>query len=488
MNYGKFNFILLLSIFLFGLQSCSEEEDVSSEILITENLRIQGGDNGTRDRPSNDDTRDNPNKPDNGATVAQQLITQWLDLYLEIDRYAYGMRPTSTARALAYIHLAGYETMLPSMNGYMSNSRNLPGFRIENNDKGKVNYRIALNACYADVYQHFMLNVPARFTTQIEALESEFNTTLSNNVSDQVIENSKQWGAKVATSIIAYSQTDETAEGQIYDPQPTTYVPPTGEGYWTFSAEPERALFPYWGSVRTFVISPEQTSSVPPIAYSADPQSAYYVQMKEVQVANDEAKAADGDELWIAEFWSDDVEGLMFSPPARQVSIAKQLIARNNLRIEESLHLLLKIGFALNDAAVSSWDDKYEHMVMRPSVFIQNFLDPNYQSNLYRLIPWTNPSFPAYPSGHSTFASAAGGVFINFFGNEIDFTDRSHTSRTEFRGSPRGFDSFEAMAEENGYSRLPLGVHMEMDCAEGLRLGYEISDAVNEYSVKRERT
>ncbi|MEO1097778.1 MAG: hypothetical protein AAFX57_08485 [Bacteroidota bacterium] len=35
------------------------------------------------------------------------------------------------------------------------------------------------------------------------------------------------------------------------------------------------------------------------------------------------------------------------------------------------------------------------------------------------------------------------------------------------------------MAEENAFSRIPLGVHMRMDCAEGLRLGYEIADAVN---------
>jgi len=99
------------------------------------------------------------------------------------------------------------------------------------------------------------------------------------------------------------------------------------------------------------------------------------------------------------------------------------------------------------------------------------------------LIPWPNPTFPGYPSGHSCFASAAGGVFINFFENEISFTDRSHEGRTEFRGMPRTFSSIEEMAAEIAFSRIPLGVHIEMDCLEGLRLGYEIADAVNEYSV-----
>jgi len=113
---------------------------------------------------------------------------------------------------------------------------------------------------------------------------------------------------------------------------------------------------------------------------------------------------------------------------------------------------------------------------MRPSVYIQEHIDANYQTNLYRLIPWPNPSFPGYPSGHSCFASAAGGVFIDF----------SHQGRNEFLGTARNFNSFEEMAEENAYSRIPLGVHIRIDCTEGLRLGYEISDAVNDYNVREQ--
>ena len=206
--------------------------------------------------------------------------------------------------------------------------------------------------------------------------------------------------------------------------------------------------------------------------------------MKEVLLANNNARDADGEQLWIAEFWSDDVEGNTFGPPVRQISIANQLMVQYDMNMAESLALLLKIGFALNDAAVSTWADKYEYMVMRPSVYIQEFMDASYQTNLFRLIPWPNPSFPGYPSGHSCFASAAAGVFIDFLGNDTHFTDTSHEGRTEFRGAPRTFDTFQQMAEENGYSRVPLGVHIKMDCTEGLRLGYEISDAVNNHRLR----
>ncbi len=173
----------------------------------------------------------------------------------------------------------------------------------------------------------------------------------------------------------------------------------------------------------------------------------------------------------------------MMSPPGRQISIANQLIELYDLDYKETVVLLLKLGFSLNDAAVSTWADKYEYMVMRPNVYIHEFIDPEYQTNLYRLVFWPNPSFPGYPSGHSTFASAAAGVFIDKFGDATSFTDRSHEGRTEFRGMPRTFTSFSQMAEENAFSRIPLGVHIRMDCTEGIRLGYEISDAVNSYDM-----
>ncbi|MGK0324519.1 MAG: hypothetical protein ACJAR4_002571, partial [Psychroserpens sp.] len=277
---------------------------------------------------------------------------------------------------------------------------------------------------------------------------------------------------------------DTEAEQQILNPQPFTYEPPIGDGFWTYSADEERAWFPNWESVRTFVISSAETSSVPPsIDYSETVNSSYYNQMNEVLELNNTAKEDDNENLWIAEFWSDDVEGLMLSPPGHQFSIAGQLVSQFDLDYERTLTLFLKLGFSLNDAAVSSWSDKYEYMVMRPNVYINEFIDPDYQTNLYRLVFWPNPSFPSYPSGHSTFASAAAGLFINEFGNNVDFTDITHEGRTEFRGTPRQFSSFSEMAEENAFSRIPLGVHMRMDCTEGYRLGYEISDAVNGFDL-----
>ena len=414
-----------------------------------------------------------------------RTISQWNNLWLELDRYATGMRPNVTSRALAYIHLAAYETVVHDIENYTSNTERLSGFTIDFSQRAdNVDTNLALNATYAMVYDHFMINVQNGADSGIATLESSLQSSLSDGMDADARQNSIAWGQYVAQQVIAYALTDSEAETQILEPQPLSYEPPTGDGFWTYSADEERALFPYWGSVRTFVISSQETSSVPPpIEYSEDVNSAYYAQMKEVQEVNDAAREDDGEQLWIAEFWSDDVEELMMSPPGRQLSIANQLIEEYDLTYQESVVLLLKLGFALNDAAVSTWADKYEYMVMRPNVYIHEFIDPDYQTNLFRLVFWPNPSFPGYPSGHSTFASAAAGVFIDKFGNATDFTDRSHEGRTEFRGTPRQFGTFSEMAEENAFSRIPLGVHIRMDCTEGLRLGYEISDAVNNFEM-----
>jgi len=487
MNRIQFKVFLLFFLSAIIFQSCSEVEEFLSDesaALLTADAR-GGGNNGG---PGNDPRNGQGNGPRNGVQISQidhDVVKKWTDLMLEMDRYATGMRPTASARSFAYIYLAAYETAVEGMDRYDSNERRLDGLEIDERRLPRnINWELALNSCFAKTMNHFIYNIPLTSIESMDLLKEELEAEYLDGSSTAEANQSKAWGEYVADQVIAYSQTDEAAEEQILDAQPTSYVPPVGDGFWTFSAEPERALFPYWGSVRTFVIPVDETTSLPPIAYSEEPGSAYFGEMMECYTANNTARDEDGEELWIAEFWSDDVENTTFGPPARQLSISNQLVEQFDLDLEETLVLYLKLGFSLNDVAVATWKYKYEHMVMRPNVYIHEFIDPDYQTNLYRLIPWPNPTFPGYPSGHSAFASAAAGVFIDAFGNNVNFTDRSHEGRSEFRSEPRQFNRLRAMAAENAFSRIPLGVHMRMDCAEGLRLGYEVSDAINDLNLR----
>jgi len=95
------------------------------------------------------------------------------------------------------------------------------------------------------------------------------------------------------------------------------------------------------------------------------------------------------------------------------------------------------------------------------------------------------PSFPAYPSGHATMASAAAEILASQFGYGYAMSDKCHEYRTEFTGKPRSFPSFFAMAQESAWSRVPLGVHLRMDSEAGITYGTEIGRKVNNLPWKK---
>lgn len=461
--------IILVALTLTVFQSCNDDEDD----FIT----------GTTE---NSETTNRIEVTDNTT----ELIVEWSNLWVSIDQYTESMRPNSITRALAYIHLTGYETAVPFMNNYSSNTDRLNNFNINlNNLEDNVNLELALNTAYALAIDHFMINLENGVRQEISSFQNEKEDELTVGLSDDEIENSERWGRHVAQRVINYSETDRDAEQQIDNPTPQNYVAPVGIGLWEAN-ENEDAWFPYWREVRTFAISPQQTSSVDfdsVLQYSTNTNSAYYQQMNEVYQTTIAAAAENNEDLWIAEFWADDVEGLMISPPGRQFSIANQLIEQYDLDYDEALELLLRLGFAINDAAVSAWDDKYTYNIERPSNYITEYIDSDFVTNLSRFIQEENPAFPSYPSGHATFAGVSAGVFIGFFGTDnINFTDNTYSDYTglTFNGTARSFTSFTEMARENAYSRVPLGVHIEQDAIEGLRLGYEIADAVNALNLQ----
>jgi membrane-associated phospholipid phosphatase len=189
------------------------------------------------------------------------------------------------------------------------------------------------------------------------------------------------------------------------------------------------------------------------------------------------------EEHWIAEFWSDDCPILTFTPAARWVSIANQVLEIEEYNMLEAVVAYAKVGMAISDAGVRCWSEKYRFNYLRPIDYIRAHTDdPDWNTVM---CPdgsggFFTPNFPAYPSGHATFGAAAAVVLEDIFGDSYTCTDRSHEGRTEFRGMPRTFNSFREMAEENAYSRIPLGVHYRSDSDSGLELGYIVGERVTQ--------
>ena len=457
MKLKHFYFVLLALVF----QSCQKESDsIQPEIALSEN------------KVSNFESK---------------LISTWTDVYLQIEKDLPGFRPSGTSRAIGYINMAAYETALPGMKNYVSNNTYLrelyiPTLKYKNAD---INWNVALNACYGATLRHFMLNMTPAHQALINKTESDMNTQLRDKMFTDVYNNSVEWGISVAQAVIQYADSDIQGYVQSRNPFPTDYTPPAGPGKWVPTAPDfTRALFPFWGKVRAFAAKSEDLISSSPFPYSTSPESPYYKQHKELHdlVAN-----LPHEERWKAEFWSDDIVGLTFSPPARLLAIANQMLALEKMNLEEGLHFYCKLGIAINDAAVAAWNSKYIYNTERPETFIKKYINPEFKSILGEAIgkPGLVPPFPGYPSGHSTFGGIQAEIFNEFFGVNYTFTDNSHLGRIEFLGAPRTFKTWNQMAEENAYSRIPLGVHIKMDCDEGLRLGHLIGKRAVNYDLKK---
>lgn len=440
-------FICLLILVTFTFNSCTEDQQLSQKIY------------------TKDFNADVPLK--------------WNELIIQIDRYATGFRPPAAARMFAYTGMAVYESVVPGMPDNNSLAGNYYGLNLPIADTSKDYYWPACaNAAYAYMLKSFYSHLDQQYIDKITQLEFNLNNAFTSQASSEVLARSVDFGQSIAKAVFEYSKTDTYGNDANLNPRPSEYDPPkigpNGEKLWQPTyPDYTRALFPYWGKVRTFALTSSDIIAKPPLQYSEDPESKFYQQANEVRIAVNKLSLED---KWISEFWSDDFFELTFEPSARQLALANQIVVQNDITLDKAVELYAKMGMAMSDAAVAIWNSKYIYNVLRPVQYIRDLMDPNWKTVLNHPtksnLKGVTPEFPSYPSGHSGFGGAGSVILTDIFGNSTYFVDNCHKDRTDFLGTPRAFNSFIDAGIENAYSRITLGVHFRMDCDEGLRLGY----------------
>jgi hypothetical protein len=319
-------------------------------------------------------------------------------------------------------------------------------------------------------------------------------------------------GKAVAQEVLADRANDGSQKDAVG--QPINYVYGDMPGQWR--ADPlhpnAQPLTPDWGQVTPFaVLSATQFGAPPPPSITS----------KEYADAFEEVKAYGGDGvhtptirteeqtitgLW----WGYDAQPGLCAPIRLYNQIAEVLAKQEGLSEIQNARFFALVNVAMADAAVTVWNDKYRYNFWRPVTGIREnnpgtgptglgsgnpYLvgqgDPNWQP---LGAPADNnngtnftPPFPSYTSGHAGFGGALFEMMKDYFGTDhIRFTvvsDEFNTITVDQNGQPRPleprtFDSFSQAAEENGQSRIYLGIHWQFDKVQGIKSGDGIADWV----------
>ncbi|WP_165984970.1 vanadium-dependent haloperoxidase [Streptomyces sp. YIM 98790] len=254
-----------------------------------------------------------------------------------------------------------------------------------------------------------------------------------------------------------------------------------------------QAVTPAWGQVRPFAI-PGGSAFRPATPglygdYATLLASDAYAEQVEVvrRLGAKDSTERTTDQTAAAWFWAHDLDGT-YKPPGQLLQHTKEVAQQEGLSTYGNARLFALVSLALADASIAAWDVKYRTPIdlWRPvSAIREGGLDPAWQPlSADRDGNAVNPCFPAWTSGHATFAGAWAGIMKRYFGTDtIQITLTSEDPHAPVKR--RTFSSFSAAARENADSRVWLGVHYPWDSTDGLRVGDDVASYVIANTLQR---
>jgi hypothetical protein len=286
-------------------------------------------------------------------------------------------------------------------------------------------------------------------------------------------------GQQIGNAVLANRAND----GSATDPP---YNPPVVPGAWRPTGSGP-AVAPGWGNVRPFALTggaqfrpplPAGQSTYPGVLTNAA-YTTNYNEVKDVGAANSTTRGADRTQA--AWFWANDLDGT-YKPPGQLFEHTRIVSAQQGLTVDQNAKMFAYVAFAMADAAIVAWDAKYNTPIdlWRPETAIHEAAndgnpstapDASWQPlSADRNGAHFSPPFPAYVSGHATFAGAWAATMRDWFGrDDIAFT--ATTDDPHAVGVTRPFATFSAAARENADSRIWLGVHYRWDADQGVTAG-----------------
>ncbi len=418
----------------------------------------------------------------------------------ELRTFGEQLGPGRAARAMAIVHIAIFDSVNAVLGGYESYS-GIP------RAKGPVSLDAAVAQAARDTLSVLFPSQTAKFDSFLGQDLAAIHSKPERNAGIAL-------GRRAAQAILELRNNDGS---QVPEPiLGSTWFTSDQPGHWRKDpiAQQGIALGAHWGECRPFVLqSGSQFRAPPPPPLASQEYADAYNEA--LSVGSDGAHpptTRTPEQSFIGIFWAYDGTPSLCAPPRFYNQITVHIADQMHLNTVQLARLLALMNTALADTGIAVWESKFFYDFWRPVTAIREAdpgtgpsmlgdANPNTAgdpafvplaapaSNLTG--PNFTPPFPSYPSGHGGFGGAIFQTMRRFFGTDnIPFTivsDEFNGVTKDSAGNirplmPRSFTTLSQAEEENGQSRIYLGIHWRFDKTAAIAQGRSVANYVFDHA------